>query len=112
MTSLHGSIAPPGIVRVRHEAHVCAIRSGTSPPVVMKVRLVMTYLNSSAKRTSGLWDRLMATVAEMKAAQRRRALYARTLRELEALTDKDLADLGISRLQIADVAREAAYGTH
>lgn len=71
----------------------------------------MTYVNASAKRTSGLWDRLVATLGELKAAQQRRAVYQRTLRELEALTDKDLTDLGISRIQIADVAREAAYGT-
>lgn len=71
----------------------------------------MTYVNASAKRGSGLWDRLMATVDELRAAQRRRALYARTLRELNALTDKELADLGIARIQIADVAREAAFGT-
>jgi uncharacterized protein YjiS (DUF1127 family) len=70
----------------------------------------MTYVNVPAKRSSGLWDRVSATLAEMKEARRRRALYLRTLRELEAVSDRDLADLGISRLQIADVARDAAYG--
>ncbi len=70
----------------------------------------MSYVNLTAKRTSRLWDRLAATIADMKAAQRRRALYIRTLRELEALTDRELSDLGIARIQIADVARNAAYG--
>lgn len=78
--------------------------------MVMKVRLMMTYVNTSVKRTSGLWDRLMATLAEARAAQHRRALYTRTLRELQALTDRELSDLGIARIQIEDVAREAAYG--
>ncbi len=71
----------------------------------------MTYVNLSAKRSFGLWDRLVATVAELKAAQRRRAVYARTFRELNALTERELSDLGIAQIQIADVAREAAYGT-
>lgn len=77
----------------------------------MKVSRKMTYVNVPAKRTSGLWDRLAATLAEMKLSRRRHALYLRTLRELDALTDRDLTDLGIARIQIADVARGAAYGT-
>ena len=37
-------------------------------------------------------------------------LYRKTLSELEAMTDRDLADIGVSRLSIRDIAREAAYG--
>lgn len=33
--------------------------------------------------------------------------YSRTVRELEALSNRDLADLGISRSDIGRVAREA-----
>jgi uncharacterized protein YjiS (DUF1127 family) len=39
---------------------------------------------------------------------RRRRIYSRTQAELSALTDRELADLGISRFDIARVAREAA----
>ena len=46
----------------------------------------------------------------MKAAIARRAVYAQTVRELNALTDRELADLGIARASITTVAREAAYG--
>ena len=35
--------------------------------------------------------------------------YRRTLEELEALTDRDLADLGVSRLQLRSIAYSAAY---
>ena len=35
--------------------------------------------------------------------------YRRTLDELEALTDRDLADLGVSRHQLRAVAYRAAY---
>ena len=34
--------------------------------------------------------------------------YSRTVAELEALSTRDLADLGLSRSDIARVAREAA----
>jgi uncharacterized protein YjiS (DUF1127 family) len=37
-------------------------------------------------------------------------LYQRTFEELAALSDRELADLGISRLSIRDVARESVYG--
>lgn len=39
---------------------------------------------------------------------RRQRVYSRTRVELSALTDRELADLGISRFDIARVAREAA----
>ena len=36
-------------------------------------------------------------------------LYARTLRELESLGDRELADLGLSRSSLRDVAYQAVY---
>ena len=36
-------------------------------------------------------------------------LYRKTIRELECLTDKALSDLGIDRVQIKEVARQAAF---
>ncbi len=46
--------------------------------------------------------------ASVRAARKARAVYLQTLEELSALTDRDLADLGIARISIEDVAREAA----
>lgn len=40
----------------------------------------------------------------------RRSAYDRTLRALESMSDRDLADVGISRLSIKEIAQEAAYG--
>ena len=51
--------------------------------------------------------------ARIKAAAVRRkqhSAYARTLRELHRSSDRDLADIGISRLSIKEIAYEAAYG--
>jgi uncharacterized protein YjiS (DUF1127 family) len=39
-----------------------------------------------------------------------RSNYVRTLHELEGTSDRDLADIGISRLSIREIAYEAAYG--
>ena len=51
-------------------------------------------------------------VGKKAAAERRmlRGAYVRTLDELQSMSDYDLADLGISRLSIKDIAHEAAYG--
>ena len=35
--------------------------------------------------------------------------YRRTLDELESLSDRDLADLGVSRLTLRSIAYKAAY---
>ena len=40
--------------------------------------------------------------------RRRNAAYRKTARELDQMTDRDLADIGITRFMIADVAAEAA----
>ncbi len=40
----------------------------------------------------------------------KREVYQRTYHELTSLTDRDLADIGISRHDIRRLAKEAAYG--
>jgi uncharacterized protein YjiS (DUF1127 family) len=56
-------------------------------------------------------DRIAALVKSVQETVARRALYRRTIRELNLLTDRDLADLGVSRWDIPALAREAAYGS-
>ncbi|MEP5091245.1 MAG: DUF1127 domain-containing protein [Paracoccaceae bacterium] len=46
----------------------------------------------------------------MTAKLRQRAVYRTTFAELDALSDRDLDDLGITRFQIPSVAHDAAYG--
>ncbi|GAB4263019.1 MAG: hypothetical protein Kow0013_09070 [Pararhodobacter sp.] len=38
----------------------------------------------------------------------RNAAYRNTVRELSALSDRDLADIGLNRSEIADIARKVA----
>lgn len=61
------------------------------------------YGRAEAGGLSGLWARLSKRLADHQ-------LYRQTLDELAALTDRDLADLGLSRLQIREVAHESVYG--
>ncbi|MES2144459.1 MAG: DUF1127 domain-containing protein [Pseudomonadota bacterium] len=69
-----------------------------------------TFVNSTTAAHVGLVERLLAFSPAVATAIRKRRLFNQTMYELNLLTDRELTDLGISRLSIADVAREAAYG--
>jgi len=51
---------------------------------------------------------IIDTISDFKAARARRAVYSATFQALSDMTDKDLADIGISRLSIRDTALKAA----
>ena len=53
---------------------------------------------------------LVALVGGVKKAMAQRAIFKQTVRELSALNDAELADLGIHRSMIVALAYEAAYG--
>jgi len=57
-----------------------------------------------------LSDRVAAALRQFRVARERRALYRRTVAELSALSNRDLADLGIGRSEIHGLAHEAAFG--
>lgn len=56
----------------------------------------------------GLKDRVASFRKAFALAREQRRVYTRTLTELRALNDRELADLGISAAQIPYIAREAA----
>lgn len=72
----------------------------------------MAYLNTHRAAAAGFnmtaW--IGDVLANWNEARERRAVYLKTLEELQSMTDRDLADINLSRVQIEDVAREAAYG--
>ncbi|MBV7409343.1 DUF1127 domain-containing protein [Maritimibacter sp. DP1N21-5] len=62
-------------------------------------------------RTAGTFsDRVSAVFKAISEARAQRKVFNRTVAELRALDNRDLADLGISRAEIPFIAREAAYG--
>jgi uncharacterized protein YjiS (DUF1127 family) len=70
----------------------------------------MAYANTSRAGHSSFADRVADVFAAVKASVARRTIYNQTQSELFSLSDRELMDLGISRSQIATIAREAAYG--
>jgi uncharacterized protein YjiS (DUF1127 family) len=68
-----------------------------------KMANVTTYDAGIAGTGNGFVARLRAALADFRR-------YRATVDELEALNDRELADLGISRLSIRDVARGSVYG--
>ena len=71
----------------------------------------MAFANESRRSHEGL--SLLQRAADLRATLGERIaqyrLYRATLNELASLSDRDLADLGLHRAMIADVAREASY---
>jgi uncharacterized protein YjiS (DUF1127 family) len=70
----------------------------------------MAYVNSDRIARKGLMDRVAALKEVILTALVQRRVYEKTVAELNALSDRELADLGIARMNIAEIAREAAYG--
>ena len=70
----------------------------------------MAYVNSSRATTYGIADRVAAIVKSIRVGLERRRVFKQTVRELQALSNRELADLGIHRSMITRVANEAAYG--
>lgn len=70
----------------------------------------MAIANATRSTAPGLAERLMTAFTAAKAELRRQRVYRRTLRELNALTERELADLGIHASMIQQIAREAAWG--
>ena len=70
----------------------------------------MAYVNSRSA-SLGFSDRFAALVKSAKDAMARRRVYNQTVFELHGLSDRDLTDLGLSRANISEVARAAAYRT-
>ncbi len=70
----------------------------------------MTYATEILSAPVGIADRLAARIADWKEQMAQRAQYRETVRELNALSDRELNDLGLGRGSIRFVARMAVYG--
>ena len=69
---------------------------------------MMTETHVAAPR-AGLVSRIKTDIAERLA---RRAVYSRCIAELSALSNRELADLGLHRSMIRSIAYEEAYRNH
>lgn len=67
----------------------------------------MAYLNQTSAQTSSFTARVAAVFERFAARQRQNRLYRETYNGLNALTDRELSDLGLHRSELARVARDA-----
>lgn len=68
----------------------------------------MAFIDTKAAQTNGLTRFLADSFDRVKEAYDRRQTYLATRRELTMLTDRELADIGVARANIDDIARKAA----
>ena len=100
-----------GIVQVQRYRHLSNNKAQYGAAYTSKKKEInMAYVNTA--RTGGitLSQRFAALRENFAAARAQRKIYTTTLTELEMLSNRDLADLGISRSMIKAIALEAAYG--
>jgi uncharacterized protein YjiS (DUF1127 family) len=69
----------------------------------------MTYNTHTGFAGFALGQRFAAFRSELADKAAKRKVYRTTVAELESLSNRDLADLGLSRSMIASIAYEAAY---
>jgi len=62
-----------------------------------------------SRQTAGRQSRAARMVGNLTARAERYKTYRRTLEELETLSDRELADLGMSRSVLRGIAYKAAY---
>lgn len=69
----------------------------------------MAYATQTLTLSAGISARISAVVAQVKDSWARRSVYKTTVNELSTLSNRELADLGLSRSMIRSIAYEAAY---
>jgi uncharacterized protein YjiS (DUF1127 family) len=72
----------------------------------------MAYVtsNRTISNGTGLGARLAEIAKDLVAAWRAHRVYRETLGELQALSARELADLGLNASMLRSIALEAAYG--
>ncbi|MFN4101090.1 MAG: DUF1127 domain-containing protein [Pararhodobacter sp.] len=70
----------------------------------------MAYASTQQTRSAGYLGQIGESLSALRTAWVRSRVYVRTYNELNALTTRELTDLGISRSMISRLAYEAAYG--
>lgn len=70
----------------------------------------MSIVHETTSIAPSFGNRIARIAAELANHFVQYRTYRRTLTELESLTDSDLADLGLARSSLREVASKAAYG--
>ena len=125
MHSLQSSIEPSSIVQSQHSLifgfktgeQIRARRdkmlaqSGAHRGPTKRKETQMAYVSSNrTTATLSLGNRLAEIRKDMATAWRAYSVYRQTLRELQALSMRELNDLGLNPSMLRSIAMEAAYG--
>lgn len=70
----------------------------------------MAYANTTRTAASSWAEKIANLRADVTEALAKRRVYRTTVAELNQLSNRELADLGIARSAIRGIATEAAYG--
>lgn len=70
----------------------------------------MAYITGNRTATAPLSERLSALRTQMVASYNNWRVYRNTLNELQDLSMREMADLGINPSMVKRIALEAAYG--
>lgn len=70
----------------------------------------MAFITETRTNSITLAQRFATLRANFAAARAQRKIYTTTIVELENLSNRELADLGLNRSSIKTIAFEAAYG--
>ena len=70
----------------------------------------MAFITETFSGSTTLSERFAALRENFATARAQRKIYTTTVAELDALSNRDLADLGLNRSMINSIAFEAAYG--
>ena len=65
----------------------------------------MAHTTVSTPVSTGVFARVQRWLAELREVQANYMEYRRTYRELDRLSDRELADIGLARCDIEEVAR-------
>lgn len=70
----------------------------------------MAFITANHTTSVSLFDRATEAFTNLRKANADHRLFVRTMRELNSLSNRELADLGMSRGGLRSVAYEAVYG--
>ena len=112
MRPVHGGFGPLDLVAAPQKDHLAGNGKGgwaarTDP---QDEEMKMAYVNTHRESNGSVAGWFGDVLAKWNEARARRAIYVNARAELQSMTDRDLADIGVSRVQIEDLAHEAAYG--
>lgn len=72
--------------------------------------IIMAYTTSDRTAAYGFGTWVGDFFANLKDAAARRTVFMRVHAELSQMSDRELADIALSRYQIDEIAHQAAYG--